>query len=259
MASPSDTYIKGIYDRFGYFGTWLPNAPIALGDVGFKQGQTFNRVSSLAGLGIPFTTRTGTSPTKFHYAWHSQLQTGSGLSGSGEIAGTGAEADVVVEFEREGAFVFQADDCIVSEIEDKVALARTVASAREGGTWDPDWSVVDTVVQAGSSTILVANSGNARVEFSAATRVPEIIERLADLQLGLHVRSQKGEVLRLIAEQGLFPLFKLSRLRLSLAARLFGTAKKPVRFGGKTSLPSEGLPPPSEAELWESLAPDPMT
>jgi hypothetical protein len=165
------------------------------------------------------------------------------------------EAEVVVEFEREGAFVFQAENCVQYEIEDKVALARSIADALDRNEWDSNWSVVDSVVQADSATILVANSRNARVELSAASRLPEVIEKLADLQLGLQVRAQRGDVTRFLAEKGLVPLFKLSRPCVPLLTRLSQTAKKSITFGGQVAS-DEGAQWPSESELWEALSPD---
>jgi hypothetical protein len=251
MENPIDVYVKGVYNRFGYFGTWLPNSPITLGDLGLKKGCSFRRISSLKKLKIPFQTRKGTSSRKFHYASHSQLHAGIGS----EVEGAGIAADVIIDLECEGAFVFQAENCIQHEIEDKAAVARAVADALGRNEWDLNWSVVDAVVYADSATILIANSNGARVELSAATHLPEIMESLADLRLGLHVRAQPGDVTRFLAERGLTPLFRLSRPRVPLLMRLFSTAKEhSVLFGGPGRLPIQGAP--SENELWELLSPD---
>src|SRR5580658_4117793 len=109
MASPNDLYVKAIHERFGYFGTWLPNAPVGLGDVGLVEGCSFRRVSSLAGLGIAFGIRTSANPMRFHYTRHAEVTAGAGVSAAAGVPSAGGSADVHIGFQRDGAFVFQAE------------------------------------------------------------------------------------------------------------------------------------------------------
>jgi len=250
VLKPSDLYVQGIYDRFSYFATWLPNTTIVLGDVGMKQGRYFQRVTSLEELKIPFKVRSGTVPIDFTYA--SQASINIQAEASGEV-GMGvspslAKAGLSIEFAQEGAFLFQAVKCLVDEIEDKAALGRIIIDSYRAGTWDNNWAVIDTVVKAGSAIILISNSVNAQVELSAkATLLPGI---LADPNAGLAIRSQRGDITELLAKKGLTPLFRLSQVKNSIFA-LF--KKEKITFGGKSST---GIADLSEVEeVWETLTP----
>ena len=49
-------------------------------------------------------------------------------------------------------------NCYADEIEDKVAVGRVLVELYQKSEWDLGWSVIDTVIRADSSTILVSNS-----------------------------------------------------------------------------------------------------
>ena len=233
MSEAGTLYVKGIYDRFSYLATWLPNTSLVLGDVGFQEGGYFKRMTTLKELGIPFKVRSGKKPVDFTYTSQSGITFQT--KAAGEVAaGTTlplGQAGIVIEFNESGAFLFQAIGCRVNEIEDKEKLGQAIIQMYREKTWDGGWSVVDTLVKADSVTIVVSNSQQASLELSAKT--PLAITNLANVEAGLTVNSQQGDMVRFLAAKGLMPLFKLSRIKKSLLASLL-VGPRPIYFGGKS-------------------------
>jgi hypothetical protein len=248
MAKVSDIYVKLLYQRYKHFAAWLPNAKVRLGDVGVVAGKYFKRKTTLKALKVPFATRAGDKPLTFNDDLTAGLEVHAKAAGQA-AAGTAlplAQAGVSIDFTREGAFLFHAVDCYTDEIEDKAAVGEALVQL--GDRCDVNWSVVDTVVRAGSTTILVANSRNARLELTAKSAVD--VSNLAKPELGLVVTSKKGDVTQFVGEQGLTPLFRLSGFHRSWIEWLLGKPKT-IHFGGKLA---KG--PRPKAAILAPVAPD---
>ena len=252
MAGVSKLYVNEMYDRFTYLAAWLPNSKLKLGDVGIQDGGAFKRMTTLKKLGVPFNVRVGKNPVDFSYTSQSGISVKAKLAGE-LAAGTTlplGKAGIVVEFSKEGAFLFQAVGCLVDEFEDRAAVGKTIIKLHAKKGWDPAWSVVDTLVKVNRATILVSNSHNAKLELTANS--PVAIASIANAEVGLAVNSQQGDIVRFLAAKGLTPLFKLSRLKKSLLATLLGSGQV-IRFGGKT--PHEAAEALSDEDIFEAVAP----
>jgi hypothetical protein len=166
MTSVGDNYVKLMYQRYKHFAAWLPNTKVQLGDVGVVEGKYFKQMTTLKLLGVSFKKRIGGKPLVFNDDLTGGMQVR--VKASGEIsAGTAlsvAQAGVSIEFANEGAFLFHAVGCYADEIEDKAAVGQALISLQK--KWDINWAVVDTIVRAGSTTILVSNSRTARLDRS---------------------------------------------------------------------------------------------
>jgi hypothetical protein len=243
----NDQYLRGIFDKFGYLATWLPNKSVKLGDVGEKRGREFDRRTSLDNLSIDFNVRQGDRIAQMSHS------SSSGVSVSFKAAGEAAmgtlpvdKAGAVVEFGRDGAFVFEANNCVVFEIDDKVELGREVIRRYLSGDWDKNWSVIDQIVKVDRATILVSNHGNARLELSATKDLKAGAVDLAKADAGLSATFKSGDITQFLAEENLNPMFRLSRIKRSLFD--WFTGKEPtfegVRradFGDEPDLPDEVL------------------
>lgn len=250
MSNAAKSYLRGLNDEFSYLGTWLPNGEVRLGDVGVQNGAEWKRVTSLANLGVPFGVRAGKQPIDFTHTSSSGVKLGSKVkatAGSGAVA---VQGGLTIDFSEEGAFVFRAAQCRVDEVDDHVALGNALMKLCEQGRWELEWSVVDTLVTAESATVLVSNSKTSALELGAKS--PLALASLADASAGISITAQSGDVTHFIAAKGLTPLFKLSRLKKSIFAALFG--KKPITFGGPTR--SQAEPPPVTEDPLERVSPD---
>jgi hypothetical protein len=234
MTNASRIYLQTIYNRFSLLGTWMPNSTVALGDVGVLEGGLFKHLTSLKSLGIPFKVRPGASAVDFALTSESgvEMQTKSGAELSPSAAPLAADIGLSIQFSREGGFVFQAVDCFVDEVDDKVRMGRAIVELYRVGKWEKQWGVVDTLVRTGAATIVVSNSSKATLELSA--NVPIQASCLARANSGLTVKSQSGDIVRFITQQGLTPLFRLSRVKPSMFEKVFGGGGR-IRFGGAAS------------------------
>jgi len=251
MKNVYDSYVQGLYQRYGYLAAWLPNTRVALGDVGVLEGKLFKRKTSLGALGVKFKVRPGDKPLLFNDDTKSGFKikpkaavvTGPGLPVE--------EAGLSIDFTSEGAFLFHAMDCYVDEIEDKVTIGKTLTLAYQRKEWELDWVVVDTLVRAGSTTILISNSRDAKLELKAKAGIDSL--NLAKIDAGITVHAQRGDITKFLGEKGLTPLFRLSRFRRSWVEWLLG--KPPtIHFGG-TMERSVATTPPDD-EVLEAAIPD---
>lgn len=218
-----DSYLKGMFARFGYLATWMPNASMRLGDVGVMSGGAFRRVTSLEDLGITFQVRRGSQPIDLSHSSEGGVSINLSGSGAAEAGPAQANAGVAVVFGSKGSFVFQATGCVEHSIEDQAKLGRDViAKYKSGGDWDPDWVVINTVVEAKCATVLVSSSAEGKVELAAKGDLPPNGLALANADAGLHLTSIQGDVLHFVAQRGLTPMFRVSRIKRGLLARLLG-------------------------------------
>jgi hypothetical protein len=251
MESARSEYLNGIYKRFQYLATWLPNTTVHIGDIGIQDENGFKRMGTLQELKVPFQVRRGEAKVDFTYTSESGVILKTKLAGEpalGTMLPLG-EAGVSLQFSKEGAYLFQAVGCTIDEIEDKIALGRSVLKLYREHDWQEDWTVVDTVVSADSATIVVSNSANSALDLTA--KGPVSLNSLANVDAGLSVCSQSGDVIRVIAERGLAPLFKLSRVKRSLVRSLLHSSKA-IAFGGPTTNHVSS----SDGELLEEVPPE---
>lgn len=254
MPEVSSIYVKEIYKRFEYLAAWLPNTKLKLGDVGFQKGGNFKRMTSLKELGLSFKVRSGKNPIDFSYTSQSGIFIKTKLAGE-IIAGTTLplnKAGLLINFSREGAFLFHANKCLVDEVEDRTSLGETLIDLYANNNWNINWSVVDTIVKASYVTIVVSNSNQGNLELTAKS--PITGANLANVEAGLKINSQQGDIIRFLATQKLSPLFKLSRLKKSLLQTLIGSPQT-IHFGGRQTKNKKSMPIIDE-EVLEIVTPD---
>ncbi|HKD04913.1 MAG TPA: hypothetical protein VKB79_03330 [Bryobacteraceae bacterium] len=239
MASPSDAYIKGIRAKFSYWATWLPSADVRIGDIGIFRGGYFQRQTSLKELGVMFSDRQSHAPLDFRHASQSSVSTANHASANPialpEVPIGHASLDI--HFNSSGSFIFHAQGCIVHEIENLGPVGNQLVNLIQSNQWQHSWTLVVSTVKAESATILISNSGDSKMQLSAATS--GVVSNLADIDAGLQIRSQAGDITHFVAVRGLSPLFKVARVKRSILDRLLG--RKPrVLFRGAGS-PSDQL------------------
>jgi len=231
LSNPAKLYLREIYDAFSFMGTWLPNANLRLGDVGVLEGEAFKQITTLKDLGIPFKVREGEKKSDFTYTSKSGVRLKTKVAGEVAVGSTLplANAGVSIQFEDEGAFLFQAAGCVTDEIGNRLEVGQAILKLLQAEIWKANWAVVSTLVHADSATIVVSNTGSAVLDLTA--KAPLALANLANLDTGLSVSSQRGDLIRFIAAQGLSPLFKLSRAKHSLVAKFLGEPAE-ITFGG---------------------------
>ncbi|MFJ5645637.1 hypothetical protein [Streptomyces sp. NPDC093223] len=221
-AAIHEQYTKEIYDGLGYFAVWMPNSPVALGDVGFVRGRRFHRMTSLADLGIAFETVGPGAAVVHSYASESGVEVSvNGDVATPDVLGIAPQLTVTVTFHRAHTTYLRAVDCTEEAIRDHLALQRGLTELRESGVWLGEYVVVTKLVRTGPAVIMVSSQAATRVEFQASAG------DLAPLSLpvgsaGAGVGTSVGSSLAAEAvalDGGLTPFLELSALRRGLSAR----------------------------------------
>jgi hypothetical protein len=246
MLAPQKQYTRELFDKFSYLAAWLPGVPLRVGDVGVVRDGLFQRVSSLESLGFAFAVRQDHADARLDYASRGAVSVSFKAAGAIPPVGSvlaRASAGVVIRMNRENAVLFQVLGASFPSMEDQVALEHEVRRRHAAGEWITEHLVVTEVVQARAATILIASSSDARIELSARGSLDTGGVSIADLDAGFKIAHLRGMHTRIVASDGLTPLFRAKRLR----SRLFAG---PVFRGGE--------PEPSEPDGLEfaALAPD---
>ena len=215
MDDISKIYADNIWGRYKYYATWLPNSKMKLGDIGIMNKRKFERDTTLGKKGISFEIRQGTSPLSFDTSAFATITAGVGASASGPPG----EVSIKVGFTKKGAFVFQANDCYVKEIEDIFQLESDIASlTQKNEIWKKEWVVIVSLVDAGVTTSLISETDSAEVEIKGKSSLN--VPNLSNIGGGCQFSIDKGSVSKVAAEKGLTPLFKIYRIRGSFWEKL---------------------------------------
>jgi hypothetical protein len=225
MPDVCDIYSKGIKKKLkNYWAAWLPTTKFELGDIGILNGHYFQKVSSLASLEIPFDTTADGSPSPI------ELVSTSGVSIKVKIAGETNEAfasvpkgsaGLKIDFGSEGAFVVQCPATFEPAISDPLKLQNKIIDLFEKGQWQADWVVIVRLVTAPSATILISNSTAAGLELSSTVEFSAGLADLGSAGLGLSLKSQTGDIFKMLGAQGVTPFFQVATLK----RRLFGAPR----------------------------------
>lgn len=197
----------------------MPNAPLRLGDIGVLDGPLFDRRASLGGLGVDFEQRRGRA-MDLSFASDGLVQVSAGSSGEA--------ANATIEFGSAGAFVFRATGCVEMQIDDLDAVASALVALRDlEERWNPEWSLVDTVVHASGATIAVAETSRATLVLSLDA-APEALSSLIP-NGSSSVLRQSGRVFHLIGARSITPLYRTRRFKRSFVDWLRG--RKALELG----------------------------
>lgn len=215
MVAIYEQYTGEMREQFGYLATWLPSAPLALGDVGLLHRDRFQRVTSLQDLGVNFKPTPAKRPGYLEYLSAGQVDVQWGVHADAAAPGSAmvGRAAVTVTFARAHATLFQASGCQVISINDLVALETSLKALAEEGRWRRDYTVISEVVRTGATTIIVSSQAGARVDFRTRATGMAGPLTLANAAGDLHVAGESGIGFKAVAPDGLTPLFGACALR----------------------------------------------
>ena len=223
-----------------------------MGDIGVLNGYYFEKVGSLVALKIPFAAAADNSPSPI------ELVSESGVSITLKLAGELNEAfasvpqgraGLKIDFGSKGAFVVQCPATYEPAIADPMALQKAIIDAFGEGQWQGDWGVIVRIVTAPTATILISNSTSAGLELSAKANLAAGLADLAKAELGLSLRSQRGDIIKMIGAQDVTPFFQLATLK----RRLFGAPKFTTRSMRGLDHSIRGVTPSPTRERLDAL------
>ena len=205
-------YTKQIYDNLKYRPTWLPGKPISLGSVGPIKDGTFDPITSLDNLNLPFEVILDFERDSIDYS--SKTGVSIILKGAGDAnpkfeVVASACAGALVEFTRIGGVVLQLRGVAHHRIANQPALykqlLRSVVIGNEDD-WQRDWVVITEVVHAEYATIIISDSANSKLELKASGSL--LPTSLVDVSAGFIDARVSDVSVKVIAETGLTPLYR---------------------------------------------------
>lgn len=242
MPTIAELYVRGVKKKFNnYYAAWLPTERFTLGDVGILKRDLFTRVTNLKALGISFQTDSKPEPSPIDFVSESGVSLAfkaAGETRSDLPSIPTAEAGVGIEFGQEGAFLIKAPESFVSWIKDIATLQEQVRQAYLNGSWHPKWAAIVRLVTAPHATILLSQSSQSKIEFAAEGQVASGPVDLGEAHVNFTVKSQKGDILRIMGAKNVSLLFQLVRIESSFLG--FDVA---VSAGGISPSPLDFLTP----------------
>lgn len=222
----SKKYTQELRRQFGYFATWLPSAPLKLGDVGVLHKSEFTKITSLQELGVEFKEEADTSKADIEHNSKGAVSISKSADAKSENSPLGnASVSISIEFSKENAILFKANGTSSPRIANQFKIGKDIKKLYQAGEWDKNWIVVTEVVNAESGTILISSSANGKIELKASGKINAAEIDIADANMGLNTTFSKDLSTKIIAQDKLTPLFKASRLGFRKFAPLRGTKK----------------------------------
>lgn len=211
MAAPSKAYAKQMAKKFGYYATWLPTSPLRLGDYGILSNKyIFVRVGNVADLGVEFSTRGDETPGSIDYQTSGAVSISVNVTADPNLPSAPIKTKIGFSFSKKRSVVFKATGVRVTSIENQVALGAELLTLFPN-QWNKKHRVITELVEADTTTIIIANSKSSKLELSAEGDISGNID-IANASLGLAVTTQHEMSYTDIAKSGISPLFLTSGL-----------------------------------------------
>ncbi|GAA4405612.1 hypothetical protein GCM10023187_24160 [Nibrella viscosa] len=221
-------YTKGIRKQTKlYYANWLPNQKLSLGVVGqLIDNYFFQPLTTLKDLGIDFNPATDVEvdedPTPL------DLVSNKGVTINFKVAGEidpnlpnlpQGKAGVGIDFSQEGSFILKAEKTFESRIRNvdgPESLGQKILEAYKKGTWKWYYSVIFSIVEAPYADYIISQSSNSKVELqvNADGNIGKV--ELGNADLNFSVKTQSGNVLKMLSSKNSTPLFRLLGIKKNI-------------------------------------------
>jgi hypothetical protein len=218
MASIQRQYTDEIFEQFGYWGTWTPDVPVAIGDVGRFDDHILVPSGTLGDYGISFDVDLDTQKGDQKY----QSKDGVDITVKAAADATQVpnvpegKAALSVKFSREAACVFAFKGGLQNRMASQNEVLRLVIGKAQSNDFPDDLAIVTHVYDCESLSVVVSQSRDAELTVTADADFKAGIIDLASASLGLSVASSRNLAAQTVASEGGTPLFRVVRLKRNL-------------------------------------------
>ncbi len=209
-------YTKEMYQQFRYLAAWLPGTPFTLGDIGVLKGKEFTKIGNLEEHGINFEIEIDKTPADLEYASKGGVSIITKLSGAVSPEGSSLsniDAGISANFSKENSILFKANNTTTPSIKNQIKLGEEVLELYKKGKWNKDWAIITELVESESASILISSSKEAKIDLKVAGDIGSKQLDIADAELNFQLSFSKDLSTKIIAQKGLTPLFKVSKIR----------------------------------------------
>lgn len=241
MTDIAHLYSEGLYRTHKHLATWLPGAPIQLGDVGRMKKFLWGRETALPDGVWDKKIRSGGRISSLDWQSTNKFTIDTKVAGQADPSFTGlakADGGIAYTFTEGDAVIFHADDIETEEVADNAPIRRWMLNEHRAGRLDLDTVVITRVRKAKSCVVLITESDGARVELKASAAVTTGERTNGKLSGNLEIVRATGMFLHLVV-QDCVPLFGGIRLR----KRLFGQPHiHDILLGDQSADPDADMP-----------------
>ncbi|MFD0861164.1 hypothetical protein ACFQ1M_03005 [Sungkyunkwania multivorans] len=212
-------YTLEMYRQFRYLATWLPGTPLELGDIGILRGKEFTKIGNLSEHGISFEIEPDDTPADLEFSSKGSVSIITKLSGTATPTGSTlseADAGISVSFSKENAILFKANKTKTPAIKNQVALGKKVLELYKEGKWNKDWAVITELINAESGSVIISSSKEGKIDLKVNGELGSKQLDIADAELNFGLSFSKDLSTKMIAQRGITPLFKVSKVRSHL-------------------------------------------
>ncbi len=209
-------YLKHIAKQTGYRATWEPNRPLFVGAIGKLERGVFTIFTNLEKEGIIPEVVEDETEGFWDYTSYDSVSINFKLAGQAPLAGsalTEADAGVTIDFKNNEAVVFQADKTLTHQIINMAEIEKAIIEKYRKKEWPKDWLIVVQLIEAESATIIISNSTSNQIDLKAEANVGTSHLKLTDASLGLHLVREQGSSFKILAKNGITPLYRVMGIR----------------------------------------------
>ena len=213
-------YLTEMKKNFGYNATWEPDVKLKLGDVGIFKDMVFTKATDLATFGVDFKINKEYSKIPLEYATKAKVKLTPKLSNMpppNESKLKHADTGISVEFYKENAVYFKANNICLNAIKDTTILGNQILRLFRENRWNKNWAIITELIQADHCTVLISDHDDSKIELKANSPVSINTIDLAEADNRFSVEHTKGLNMSIISALHLTPLYKL----MGMKSRIF--------------------------------------
>lgn len=212
MTEMAEFYAKSLHEQFGnYYATWMPGTPLELGDYGEIKDKIFTKTGSIfSDFGIKIEKNIDMTPQTYEYTSSNSVDIKFLGDAGANVGAVGkAQVNVQISFSGVNAIYFNANTCKCNSISNIKNIKEKISKLKN---WDEDYRVITEIIEAGATTVLISNGKNAEITFGVEGRDISL-QNFTNAGMKLSVKSQRAIGLKVIAENGLNPLFRVRKIK----------------------------------------------
>ena len=212
MSNAMKSYLRLMNKKFGYHAIWVPSRKIEVGQVGMFHNDVFTPYTSLEKLGIPMEVSTKNTDDYLEFKSSSSVKVSVKAHGKTNpdfaIIAEG-EAGFAVSFASQNSIYFKGLGVSSHVLENLHDIHQEVRGLEQAGVWQNKYVIITEVLETKSATILISNSSNSMIELRAKGAQPGGVLDIADVGMGLEHVREIGIDTKILAKNGITPLYKV--------------------------------------------------
>ncbi|MDO9491252.1 hypothetical protein [Acetobacterium sp.] len=221
MNSVFESYADVVKNELGYYPVFLPGYPLSLGDFGTVDDGKFTREGSVKNFDFIVKELTGEAPDNkidFSKGVDFKVSLAPSITAPGMF-----EASLKIAFGDSSNVFFSFNNCQTTLIDNYQELKKKIIELYNKGDWVKDYYVITELIKADRSTVILADSSEAEIDFGVAIPIganipiPQLKMDFLDGKLDVNESFSSNISTKIIAKSGLKPLIKLSKLKVKLS------------------------------------------